>query len=59
MTTGSKTYGKPSMTNLPVDLGRRIFNTIMNTPKPDDREVDRKASEIEDRIRAARSKKND
>lgn len=55
----TRTYGKPNMTNLPADLGRSIFNTIMNTPRPDDRAIDKKAAEIEDRIRDARSKKND
>lgn len=59
MTEAIKRYGKPNMTNLPTDLGKSIFNTIMNTPRPDDREVDRKAAEVEDRIRRARSKKND
>lgn len=28
-------YGKPSLTNLPADLGKRIFKQIMNTPAPD------------------------
>lgn len=55
----AKRYGKPNMTNLPPDLGRRIFDTIMNTPRPDDRELERKVAEIEDRIRAARNQKND
>lgn len=28
-------YGKPSLTNLPTDLGKTIFKQIMNTPAPD------------------------
>ena len=28
-------YGKPSLTNLPADLGKTIFKQIMNTPAPD------------------------
>lgn len=51
----TKRYGKPCMTNLPADLGKSIFSTIMNTPLPDDRAVDRKAAEVEDRIRKARN----
>lgn len=27
--------GKPSLTNLPYDLGKKIFEQIRNTPKPD------------------------
>ncbi len=27
-------YAKPSLTNLPTDLGQKIFNQILNTPAP-------------------------
>ena len=30
-----KKYGKPNMTNLPLELGIGIFDQILNTPKPD------------------------
>ena len=28
-------YGKPSLTNLPKDLGKAIFKKILATPAPD------------------------
>ena len=28
-------YGKPCMTNLPADLGRKIFDEILSSPLPD------------------------
>lgn len=28
-------YGKPCMTNLPPELGVRIFKQILNSPRPD------------------------
>ena len=28
-------YGKPCMTNLPLDIGIPIFEQITNSPKPD------------------------
>ncbi len=31
----AKKYGKPSLTNMEPELGRRIFNIILSTPKPD------------------------
>ena len=30
-----KRYVKPNMTNLPKELGRAIFEQILNTPRPD------------------------
>ena len=32
-------YGKPNMTNLPKDLGVRIFKTILATPTPDFKKI--------------------
>ena len=43
-------FGKPSMTNLPYELGVRIMNTIMNSPKPDFTDTDREIAELEARI---------
>lgn len=31
---GVMQYGKPSMTNLPIELGKSIFTQIINTPAP-------------------------
>ncbi len=53
-------YVKPNMTALHGRLGREIFDTIMNTPKPDLTEVNRRADEVESRNLAARkAKKNE
>ena len=43
-------YGKPNMTNLPVELARIIFDEFKNAPVTDDRNSDREADEIEARI---------
>ena len=54
-------FGKPSMTNLPYDLGSRIINTIMNSPKPDFTDTDVEIAELEARIlrdRASQKKQN-
>ena len=40
-------YGKPCMTDLPPELGRRIISEIMSTPRPD-------PSILEERTRAAK-----
>lgn len=42
------------MTDLPEELGRSIINTIMHTPVSNDKEAEREAKEIEERIVAAR-----
>ncbi len=45
-------FGKPSMTDLPYELGRSIIDTIMNTPAPDfsdtNEEIDRTISQIKE-----------
>ena len=33
-------YGKPCMTNLPLDIGIPIFEQIINSPKPDGKRLD-------------------
>ena len=43
----STRYGKPCMTNLPTELGRAIFNQILNTPKPDYDAMEKKARALE------------
>ena len=40
-------YGKPSMTNLPTELGRAIFKQMLNTPKPDMDAIEKKVRELE------------
>ena len=40
-------FGKPNMTNLPKDLGTRIFRTILSTPAPDWDKMEREADELE------------
>ena len=47
-------YGKPSMTNLPYDLGKRIFEEMLNSPKPDREAMKKKAAEMEARMYASR-----
>ncbi|MBR1597937.1 MAG: hypothetical protein IJ661_03365 [Lachnospiraceae bacterium] len=49
-------YGKPSMTDLPYELGVRIMEQIMNAPKPDFTNADKEIAEITKRIKAAREK---
>ena len=36
-------YGKPSLTNLDPELGRKIFDAILSTPKPDRAKMNREA----------------
>ena len=50
-------YVKPNMSALPGRIGREIFETIMNTPKPDLTELNRRSDEVESRILAARKAK--
>ena len=39
-------YGKPCMTNLPLDIGIPIFEQILNSPKPDRKSLDRLCEEF-------------
>lgn len=39
-------YGKPSLTNLPADLGKAIFKQIMNTPAPDRAKMKAESDEL-------------
>ena len=53
-------YGKPNMTNLPKDLGVRIFKTILATPTPDFKKMHEKSVELERQMMIERDKhKND
>ena len=47
------TYGKPNMAALEGELGRRIIDTIMSTPRPDLTELERKCAEVNARMQEA------
>ena len=49
--------GKPSMTDLPYDLGKRIIDQIMSTPKPDFSDTELEVERVKEQIRAQRRKK--
>ena len=51
-------FGKPSMTNLPYDLGVRIINTIINSPKPDFTEANKEIDELMKKIDEERGAEN-
>lgn len=40
-------FGKPNMTNLPSELGKAIFQQILNTPKPNDELLEEEARVLE------------
>lgn len=44
-------YGKPSMTDLPPELGRQIINEIMHAPRPDTLTIQKKNLEIMEELR--------
>ena len=54
-TTTARRYGKPSLTNLPYELGKSIIDQIMSTPKPDFTEMRKRANEVEEKILEARA----
>ena len=43
-------YGKPCMTDLPPELGRMIFDAIMNPPPADHTILEREAARAERRL---------
>ena len=43
-------YGKPSMTNLPKELGIAIFKQILSTPKPDYEKIGADAKALEKKM---------
>lgn len=51
-------FGKPCMTNLPYDLGVKIFEQILNTPKPDYEKIHKEARRIEKEIVRIRKEEN-
>ncbi len=44
-------YGRPCMGGLPPELGRRIINTILNSPPPDDTILKRECARVERRLK--------
>ena len=46
------------MTNLPYDLGVKIFEQILNTPKPDYEKIHKEARRIEKEIVRIRKEEN-
>ena len=51
-------YGKPCMTNLPYDLGVKIFEQILNTPRPDYDKMEEEANRLEQEIVKIRKEEN-
>ncbi len=49
-------YGRPSMTNLPTELGRAIFKQMLNSPKPDEDEIEKKVRNLEKTMIEARKR---
>lgn len=48
------TYGKPNMAAVEGELGRRIMDAIMSTPRPGLTELERKGAEANARIGEAK-----
>ena len=44
-------YGKPSLTDLPPELGRQIINEIMHAPRPDTLTIQKKNLEVMEELR--------
>ena len=53
---GKIRYGKPSMTGLPYELGRSIFEEILNSKPVDQELVEKRCQEIEKRIIESRKR---
>ncbi len=47
MIMAEKRYGKPSMTNLPYELGKRIFEEMENSPRVDREAMKKRADKME------------
>lgn len=50
-------YGKPCMTDLPPELGRRIISEIMSTPRPDPSILEEKTRAAKEELRKQLEKK--
>ena len=49
-------YGKPNMNNLPYELGKSIFEEILNSPKVDRKNRKKESLELEKQMIEARKK---
>ncbi len=51
-------YGKPSMNNLPYELGKSIFEEIMNSKPVDKEQFDKEVMEMKKQMIAARERED-
>ncbi|MBR1657093.1 MAG: hypothetical protein IJ697_01325 [Synergistaceae bacterium] len=51
-------YVKPSITNLPPELGRAIFKQILSTPVPDRAKLRAESNKILEKMVALREREN-
>ena len=51
-------YRKPSMTNIPRDIGEKIFDDIRNSTKPDRKRLYEEADKLEREIMKKREENN-
>lgn len=52
-------YVKPNMTNIPGELGKRILDTIRQSPRQNKTEREARTRRLEQEIMAAESKRDD
>ena len=52
-------YGKPNLTNLPIELGKRIFKHILSTPPLDIELLKKKGDEQVRQMKRALEKEKD
>ena len=50
-------YGKPNMTNMPKEIGIKIFKEILNSPIPDRKKLMEEADELEKKMKDERNKR--
>ena len=51
-------YGKPSMTNLPYELGKAIFEEMDNSPPVDREAIQKEVDKLKETIKKAREKES-
>ena len=52
----NRRFAKPSLTNLPYDLGRQIIDQMINTPVPDFTDTEEEVQRVRANIRKQRKK---
>ena len=50
-------YGKPNLTNMPKEIGIKIFKEILNSPVPDRKKLMEEADELEKKMKDERNKR--